>query len=722
MVAPEPTQPAPELVVTALQNAATATPNLGRRSVTQSSNTDRNNVTTDTAEGVFDRGYMNLTVTRSDGTSFTLDSRKDAVETLAGTPIRNDQTARSWQLQLDSSDYTTTARIFGETPADEFPLRAIHASGNWGTPFVSDWEASNRSEPLIPSDHVEYLRSLNVNWVGLSVALHYEDSMDSTVERVYSSDVDIPTFSDDALRQFIREFKENGIDVYLTLAFESHEAETSDRPVRRWQLGDPGEQATGVPPDPANVFGHIAPENWPWNPDHPDHSRFVAEFWETYTAQAVHFARIAEEEGVRMFSMGTETERLFRTRSGDYWPNDFRQELETLVDSVREVFSGLLTYDMHYTALTADDFFGPGSRHLWGDLDLDVVGISAWFPVADLVPSTVTSVENLEERYEQIFKDYLIPLATRNSGRPVAFLEYGASDYVDSPANPGDAQIRPFEFSDADGNGLDDGRETQANMYQALLNTMAKYPGVLDGVFWWDNWIASDEDWAKFWATQRTYPIRGKLSEDVVRSTYESWGDWLTGGYWMQVRENKDVGEAGAFVDGPELAGTPAIPSLGTASYKGFATGGYALVYGSDFTAVSPGSHEIGDYEGQLDLTADFEARLISGRVHSVHVNGLHTPRAGGTRPFNDVSVPYEIALEATSFDSGGFTGDTSVTSTDPEFGIASSSGAWGGKFSSVPDGDDNPRLVAGTHGVQFTSTQGTDASFIGVFVGVTDR
>ena len=76
--------------------------------------------------------------------------------------------------------------------------------------------------------------------------------MDSTVERVYASNVDIPTFSDEALRQLIREFRNHGIDVYLTLAFEAYEAETATRPVRRWQLGDSAPR--GVPPDNSNIY------------------------------------------------------------------------------------------------------------------------------------------------------------------------------------------------------------------------------------------------------------------------------------------------------------------------------------------------------------------------------------------------------------------------------------------------------------------------------------
>ena len=95
----------------------------------------------------------------------------------------------------------------------DLPLRAIHAAGNWATnrDVVEDWNAGGRRESLVPADHVEYLRSLHVNWVGLSVALHYDDSLDSTVERVYSA-VDVPTFTDDALRQIIRELRAAGFD------------------------------------------------------------------------------------------------------------------------------------------------------------------------------------------------------------------------------------------------------------------------------------------------------------------------------------------------------------------------------------------------------------------------------------------------------------------------------------------------------------------------------
>ena len=349
--------------------------------------------------------------------------------------------------------------------------------------------------------------------------------MDSTVERnreqVPAVDGFAPkdaSFSDRALRQMIQEFTSHGIDVYLTLAFQTYGAENAARPVHRWMLGDPGEN-DGVP-----CCDHgIQPEFWPWRPDHPDHARFVAEFWETYTQEAVHLATLAKEEGVRMFSLGTETDRLFRTRPGGYFVNDFGAELRSLVDRVRVVYSGLLTYDVHYSALLARDFFGPGLDHLWNDLDLDVVGVSAWFPLTDAPPATVMSVEQVQAQYEQIFQEHLMPLAARNPGRPIVFLEYGGPDRVETPAAPDDSAGFPrFVFADANGNGVDDGRETQANVHAGLLGAMDRYPGVVNGVFWWGNWIASDQRWREFWASIRTHSVRDKPSEAVVRATYRT--------------------------------------------------------------------------------------------------------------------------------------------------------------------------------------------------------
>ena len=464
--------------------------------------------------------------------------------------------------------------LHAQAPSLDRPMHAVHISGNWSAnrQAVKEWE-EDRTAPILPTDYIQQLKDLHVNWVGVSVGLHIDDSMDSTVERIYSSAVAIPTFSDDVLRQIVREYRAQGFDIYLTLAFESHSAYEAERPVQRHQLGDPGDPYTDVPAHNPE-YPHILPEFWPWRPSHPDHERFVAEFWSTYTQQAVHFAKIAQEEGVGMYSLGTETDGLFRTRAdGTHWRNHFLPELRTLVDRVRAEYNGLLTYDMHYSAVT-EHWFEPGSAYLWEDLDLDVVGISAWFPLVEEPPSTVPSVDRLRQSYERIFTEHIAPLAVVNTDRPIVFLEYGTSDTVRSPAEPSDVshEQERVVFSDMNGNGLDDGQETQANMFDALFQTMGRYPGLVYGTFFWDNWIADDEEWSTEYATFRTFSFRDKLAEDVVRAQYDDSGSVL----WLPARtlqldlDGRVVVSVGDLLpDASSYLASSSAPDVATVSVSG---------------------------------------------------------------------------------------------------------------------------------------------------------
>ena len=409
----------------------------------------------------------------------------------------------------------------------DFPMRAIAISGYWGTnrEVVQPWEDGGRQGPVLPAEFIDWLRGMHVNWVLISVALHYDDSMDSSVSRETDRSRNVPTWRDESLRQVIREFRQHGFDVYMTLAFEAHEAEVSARPLDRGQLGDPAPPHTGGVPPGEWSSGPIKPENWPWRTDHPDHQRFTAEFWETYAQQAEHFASIAEDAGVALFSLGTETDALFRTRPDPgYMINDFGDELRSMVDRVRAVYSGRLTYNMHYSTVMYADHYGRGSGagHLWEDLDLDVVGISGWFPLTESAPAAVLGVPELQASYEAIFQEYLAPLAGRNPGRAIVFTEYGSMDVVEAPADPssGARHSEPKTLVDRNRNGLDDGEETQANIFEAFFETSARYPGLVNGAFLWDNWIATDAMWADYWLGRRSFAVRGKLAEEVVRDAY----------------------------------------------------------------------------------------------------------------------------------------------------------------------------------------------------------
>lgn len=45
--------------------------------------------------------------------------------------------------------------------------------------------------------------------------------------------------------------------------------------------------------------------------------------------------------------------------------------------------------------------------------------------------------------------------------------------------------------------GLDDGEETQANIFETFFNARRRYPGPMNGAFFWDNEIATYAMWAE---------------------------------------------------------------------------------------------------------------------------------------------------------------------------------------------------------------------------------
>ena len=87
----------------------------------------------------------------------------------------------------------------------------------------------------------------------------------------------------------------------------------------------------------------------------------------------------------------------------------------------------------------------------------------------------------------------------------------------------GAVHVSQYVFTDKDGDGFDDGEETQANIYQGVINAINDNPGLVNGAFFFDNWITSEELWNEGWAHHRSLCIKGKLAEEVIRSAYKSY-------------------------------------------------------------------------------------------------------------------------------------------------------------------------------------------------------
>ena len=204
--------------------------------------------------------------------------------------------------------------------------------------------------------------------------------------------------------------------------------------------------------------------------------------------------------------------------------------------------------------------------------------------------------------------------------------------------------------------------------------------------------------------------------------------DYLAGGYWIFIEADFDAPDlftvgVGAFVDGPELSGRPTLPDLGTASYRGMATGLYAYVYGSGHARAATGSAEIGEYSATATLNADFAANTVSGCIGctgGMTVSAIGTTAEG--EEFESVypSMPARMNLGPAAFDADGTFSNRDVGVEIDGRTIDRTSGAWGGRFSTVPDAAGAPRLVGGTAGAEWSESDGSQGVFVGTYFGTT--
>ena len=221
-------------------------------------------------------------------------------------------------------------------------------------------------------------------------------------------------------------------------------------------------------------------------------------------------------------------------------------------------------------------------------------------------------------------------------------------------------------------------------------------------------------------AVQDGYILDYTPQEATVAYVAVSWDnddptDYLAGGYWIRAigdtaGSNFEIDSAGAFVDGPELSmsSRPTMPLLGTARYIGEAEGLYGASAGTDVPGAQVGDTEIGLFNGDVALTADFGAGTIGGCV------GCN----GGIFADGE-STDLLMRLGATPFEGNGTFRGASVALESRSTDITSTSGAWGGMFSNLPGSDGNPRLVGGTVGAAATTSGGSEVVLVGAYIAV---
>lgn len=219
-----------------------------------------------------------------------------------------------------------------------------------------------------------------------------------------------------------------------------------------------------------------------------------ARFSNSYRRFVLHWAKLAEETSVELYSVGVEL------RS---WVTSTRAfSFVELISSVRDVYSGPLTYAANW-----DD---AETTTVWGHLD--VIGINAFFPLAQQPGAPLVDLYAESARIASTLGE----LSARYE-RPVLFTEMGYTARKD-------AALRPWEWPEDLGEVQMD-VTAQAEAYAALLAPMVEKPWFL-GFFVWrvyaDPFDASQEP---AWGFSPLY----KPAEQALRSAFET--RWANDGY-----------------------------------------------------------------------------------------------------------------------------------------------------------------------------------------------
>lgn len=412
------------------------------------------------------------------------------------------------------------AAVAAASPDASPRLRGFHVAGEYY--FANQAQLGNPTDAWL-----DYLQRTGVDWVGVSISMFSANLAEPSVYVQMRVPGEPPqfyrTFSDEQLTGFTRALHSRGIKVYWTLAF--------DQPQFDAGLGDPsfnpnprncGTALYNVPryqfgdPDAPAHNRCIPASEWFWSPTHPQHAQKTARFFQSMTQVAARYGRLAQSLGVEMYSLGTETEWLWRTRSAV--GSHFRVQLQAMVDSVREVYTGLLTYDQHLDA--AKYRFGHDQYiPVFSDLGLDVVGVSYYSNEVPAEPNSVVSVETLKAGFLSDFDKYLTTMKAANGDRPVVLTEFGFVNSVNAAWNQS-ANLGEPAMGDSNGNGIFDGDEQMSNLLTAFAAAVDQRRGLLAGGFLWGQpvFLPSPE------ISQRIdFPVYGRAPETAVRQAYTAW-------------------------------------------------------------------------------------------------------------------------------------------------------------------------------------------------------
>lgn len=184
------------------------------------------------------------------------------------------------------------------------------------------------------------------------------------------------------------------------------------------------------------------------------------EWFAQYEAFIVHFARVAEANGIEGLCIGAELGATLEREA----------EWRRIIERVRQVYGGWLVYAANWTHFEQVPFWDA----------VDFIGVQAYFPLA---PEPTADVDTLVEGWQPWLAR--LEAVARRTDRRVLFTEIGYR----SNAN---AAVEPWLWErQTEGGGDAAGMETQKALYEAFFRAAWRRDWVAGAYFW--KWFPDHE-------------------------------------------------------------------------------------------------------------------------------------------------------------------------------------------------------------------------------------
>jgi len=201
-----------------------------------------------------------------------------------------------------------------------------------------------------------------------------------------------------------------------------------------------------------------------------------------YTDYIIQFARLAEENKVELFCLGTEHYASISCDNA-YWFE--------LIQKVREVYNGKITYAANWDSYHKIPFWNK----------LDYIGIDAYFPLSEKANPSVSELESGWQKWKSDFFNL-----SETAGKPILFTEYGYRCTEFTCTNPW-IDVTDDSYCES----------CQSDALQAMYNS-----------FWAEGWFAGGFLWKWFeqnksvnYESRKSYSPKGKVAENVVSEVYQ---------------------------------------------------------------------------------------------------------------------------------------------------------------------------------------------------------